>query len=344
MRKRKKELIIMKIGVCGTGTVASWCSDTICQLQDPDIELYACATSPGFDCTEFARKYGFKKISESFDTLMQDPEVDLVYIAVPNNFHYDLCRKAISYGKNLVCEKPFSVHEEECRKILEAAREKDVFVSEALWPTFLPSHKRVKAEIAAGTIGDVKSMSIVMLGNVMFLERVKYLETGGGELLDEGPYTLGCMTLYFGTDIASLTSKTRKLDTGVDAEDEIHITYTDGRTVHIHQAMDCTEEESDEHVEIIGTKGKIVLNAVANPKEIKVLDLEGNLIKEIEVPAQITFRGMPPVSGYEHEWIGYANALKEGKKECDEIPNATTLAISHIMNTVFKNAGIEFPF
>lgn len=334
----------MKIGVCGTGTVASWCSDIICQLGDPNIELYACATSPGFDCTEFAEKYGFKKISASFDALMQDPEVELVYIAVPNNFHYDLCMKAIAYGKNLVCEKPFSVHEEECKKILDAAHEKGVFVSEALWPTFLPAHQNAKAEIAAGTIGDVKSMNIVMLGNVMFLERVKHLETGGGELLDEGPYTLGCMTMYLGTDIVSVTSKTRKLDTGVDAEDEIDITYADGCTVHIHQAMDCSEEESNEHVEILGTKGKIVMNAVANPKEVKVLDLQGNLIKEIDVPTQIAFRGMPPVSSYEHEWIGYAKALQEGRKECEEIPNATTLAISRIMNVVFRNAGIEFPF
>ncbi|MBQ6322193.1 MAG: hypothetical protein IJI24_04900, partial [Lachnospiraceae bacterium] len=115
--------------------------------------------------------------------------------------------------------------------------------------------------------------------------------------LDEGPYTLGCMTMYFGTDIAEITSKTRKLDTGVDAEDEMDILYADGRTVHIHQAMDCSEEESLQMVEIIGTKGKIVLNAVANPKEVSVFDNADGFIKEIPVPAQIAFRGMPPVSG-----------------------------------------------
>ena len=108
----------MKIGVCGTGTIASWCSDIICQLADPEIELYACATSPGFDCTEFAEKFGYQKICTSFDELMSDPLVDLVYIAVPNNFHYELCMKAIRAGKNLVCEKPFSVHEHECAEIL----------------------------------------------------------------------------------------------------------------------------------------------------------------------------------------------------------------------------------
>lgn len=334
----------MKIGVCGTGTVASWCSDIICQLNNPDIVLFACATSPGFSCTEFAEKYGYKKVHASFDDLFADPEIDLVYIAVPNNFHYGLCMKAIEAGKNLVCEKPFSVHEYECREILEKAHEKGVFVSEALWPAFLPAHKAARKAIADGEIGEVKSMDIAMMGNVMFLERVKHLETGGGELLDEGPYTLGCMTYYFGTDIASLNSRTRKLDTGVDAEDELDIVYSDGRTVHIRQAMDCDEEDSHEEVIIRGTEGSIILNAVANPKEVKLLDTDGSLIRSIDVPSQITFRGMPPVSGYEHEWLGYERALREGRKECEEIPGATTLAISHIMNQVFRNAGIEFPF
>lgn len=334
----------MNIGVCGTGTIASWCSDTIVQMGDPNIVLYTCATSPGFDCGEFAKKYGYQKISESFDALMADEKVDLVYIAVPNNFHYALCMKAIAAGKNVVCEKPFSVHEEECRKILNAAHEKGVFISEALWPTFLPSYKGIKAELAEGTIGDVREMNIIMLDNVMFLERVKHLRSGGGVLLDEGPYALGCMTAFLGTDIASVSSETRKLDTGVDAEEKIRITYKNGVKVFIHQMMDATDEQHEQYVEIIGTGGRIRMDAVSNPRDIRVYDVDGNEVKRIPVGEQITFRGMPPVSGYEYEWKGYARALAQGKKECEEIPNATTLAISHIMNEVFRNAGIVFPF
>lgn len=334
----------MNIGVCGTGTIASWISDTICQMGNEKIVLYTCATSPGFDCREFAKKYGFQNISEGFDALMQDPKVDLVYIAVPNNFHYDLCMKAIGYGKNVVCEKPFSVREEECKAILDAAHEKGVFISEALWPTFLPSYRMIREELAAGTIGEVKSAEIIMLDNVMFLERVKKLETGGGVLLDEGPYALGCMTAFFGTDIKTVESRTRKLDTGVDAEEEITVTYADGRRVYIHQAMDAPEEKQEQYVEILGSKGKIRMNAVANPSEVKVMSLDGAVIRELEIPAQIRFRGMPPVSGYEYEWLGYEKALSEGKKECQEAPNQVTQVIAGIISQVLKNAGIEFPF
>ena len=86
------------------------------------------------------------------------------------------------------------------------------------------------------------------------------------------------------------------------------------------------------------------MNTVANPSEIKVLDTNGSLIRSIPVPEQIRHRGMPPVSGYEYEWQGYEKALREGLKECPEIPNSTTLSICRIMNEVFRNAGIEFPF
>ena len=334
----------MRIGICGTGTIASWISDIICQLGNEDIVLYACATSPGFDCTEFAEKYGYKKISESFDALMQDPLVDLVYIAVPNNFHYDLCMKAIGYGKNLVCEKPFSVRAEECEKILDAAHEKGVFISEALWPAFLPSYKMIKDEIQAGSIGELTGADIIMLDNVMFLERVKKLETGGGVLLDEGPYALGCMASFFGMDIESLKSRTRKLETGVDAEQEITIVYKDGKQVYIHQSMDAAEDAHEQYVSLKGTNGSIWMDAVANPHTVKVLDADGNVKKNLTIPEQITFRGMPPVSGYEHEWMGFEKALREGKKECEEAPNAMTLCIAKIMNEVFENAGITFPF
>lgn len=334
----------MNIGVCGTGTIASWISSILNQLQDENIRLYACATAPGFDCSEFAEKFHWSKICRDYDELMQDPLVDVVYIAVPNNFHYELCIKALNYGKPVICEKPFAINETECRKILELAEEKGLFITEALWPSFLPAHKMINEEIAAGTIGEVQSGNIVMLDFVMFLERVKVLEAGGGSLMDGGPYTIGCMTNHFGTDIKSVTSTTRKLDTGVDAEDCITVEYNDGKVVTIRQTIDMPHENHEEYFEIIGSKGKILGDCVSNPKNVTIFDTEGNVKKELEIPAQIKNQGMPPVSGYEYEFQAFEKALREGKTECAEIPHSETLTISHIMTEVRRQAGIVFPF
>ena len=114
--------------------------------------------------------------------------------------------------------------------------------------------------------------------------------------------------------------------------------------VYIHQSMDAEEGAHQQYVSIKGTKGSIWMDAVANPHTVKILDEAGNVKKELEIPAQITFRGMPPVSGYEHEWMGFEKALREGKKECSEAPNAMTLCIAQIMSGIFENAGIKFPF
>ena len=334
----------MKIGVCGTGTIASWVSDIISQLNDPEIVLYTCVSPRGSDVSKFAEKYGYRKTSASVDELMADPEVDLVYVAVPNNLHYAMCMKAIENGKHVVCEKPFSVRKEECAKVQNAAREKGVFLSEALWHLFLPAHRFINDQIASGRIGEVRSGEIVMLDDVTFLERVKKLETGGGVLLDEGPYTFGFMVSHFGTDVDCIESKTRKLETGVDAEDEITVHYRGGAVVRVHQRMDTPHEEHAQYAEIIGTKGKIRTDAIANPNVVEIYDEDGKLTETWRAPEQIIFRGMPPVSGYEHEWIAFAKALRDGKQECPEASQAMTLLISDVMDQVLQKANIRFPF
>ncbi len=334
----------MNIGVCGTGTIAGWISDILVQLGHRDIVLYACATAPGFDCTEFASRYGWQKIHKTYADLMADPKVDLVYIAVPNSFHHDLCLQALNAGKAVVVEKPFAVNDAEAADMIALAEEKGLFLCEALWPSFLPIRNAIDEEIAKGTIGEVTGGNIVMLDNVLFLDRVKSLELGGGSLLDGGPYTLGFMTDHFGTDIRSVSAQVRKFETGVDAEDRICVEYSNGIEVNIRQTMDMPREQHEEYAEIVGTKGKIWVDCVSNPRHCKVLDLEGKQIRELPIPPQIQFRGMPPVSGYEHEFIAYEKAIREGKVECSQVTHAQTLSIAKIMTEVRRQGGIRFPF
>ena len=202
----------------------------------------------------------------------------------------------------------------------------------------------INEEIAKGTIGEVISGKIMMLDFVMFLERVKKLESGGGSLLDGGPYTLGCMVKHFGTDVARIENRARLLPSGVDAEDEITVTYRDGRVVTIRQTIDIPREEHEDYFEIIGTKGRIRADAVANPHRVSFYDNEGNLLFEPELPPQIKNQGMPPVSGYEYEVIAFAKAISAGKTETEEAPLSDTLAISRLMTEARRQAGVVFPF
>ncbi len=334
----------MKLGFCGVGTVASWVSSILNQLGDENIRLYACAASHREKARAFAEKFGFEKAYGSTEELFADDQVDAVYIAVPNDAHNALCRRALECGKNVICEKPFAVNDAQCAELIALAREKGLFLSEALWPAFLPAHRIIDEEIAKGAIGEVVSGKIVMLDFVMFLERVRKRETGGGSLLDGGPYTLGCLVKHFGTDVERVENRARLLDSGVDAEDEITVTYRDGRVVTIRQTIDIPRERHEDYFEIVGTKGKIRADAVANPRRVSFYDSEGRLLFEPELPKQIKNRGMPPVSGYEYEFIAFQKALAAGKKETEEAPLSDTLAISRLMTEARRQAGVVFPF
>ena len=334
----------MKIGTCGCGTIASWISDFIDQLNDPDIVRYAVFSNKPGEAAAFAEKYGWQNSYENYDEMLSNPEVDLVYVCVPNHLHYDMAVKALEAGKNVVCEKPFAVNDTQTKALLDLADEKGLFITEALWPGFLPSRKMIDDVIASGKIGKLTGAEIIALDNVMFLDRIKRLETGGGALLDYGPYVLGRITYHFGWDIVKVEGTFEHLDTGVDSRDDYTLTFADGCIVHCYHTIDMPREEHQEYCLIKGTEGMIRLESMSNPQEIQILDNDGKLKEALMVPPMLHGREVPFTAGYEYEFQAFAKALKEGKKECDETPHAQILAISKVMTELRRQAGVVYPF
>ncbi|MCC8106532.1 MAG: Gfo/Idh/MocA family oxidoreductase [Clostridiales bacterium] len=334
----------MNIGVCGAGTIASWISDILEQLNDEKIVKYGVASAFPEQCPPFAEKYGWKKVYQTYEEMMSDEAIDVIYIAVPNHLHMEVCMQALEHGKNVVVEKPFAVNYTQAKAMIDKAKEKNLFISEALWPSFLPSRKIIDQAIADGKIGEVTGARIISKGNVMFLERVKKLETGGGSLLDMGPYVLGRMTNHFGTDYEKVEGTFEMLDTGVDAKDFYTITYPDGKKIECVSTINTPDDEREEYCEILGTKGSIFMNVVSNPDVIEIRDNAGNVVEKPKMPKLIQNSEIPFVKGYEHEWIAFEKAIREGKKQTDEAPWEQTLTISKIMTELRAQAGIVFPF
>lgn len=334
----------MNIGTCGCGTIASWISDFLTQLDDPNIVKYGATAHNPEKCRAFAEKYGWQKVYADYDEMIADPAVDVIYICLPNHLHYDACMKALRGGKNVICEKPFAVNDVQTEEMLKLAEEKGVFITEALWPAFLPSRKLIDDAIASGIIGDVTGGDIISLSNVMFMERIKSLELGGGALLDMGPYVLGRMTDHFGLDIASVEGRFEHLESGVDSRDDFIVTYADGRKVHCVCTIDIPPEERQEYGIIQGTKGSIWFDSISNPQDIQVRDLDGNVVKKLEVPPMLHGTEVPFTAGYEYEFIAFEKALRSGKKECAEAPWAQTLAIARVMTELRRQAGVVYPF
>lgn len=334
----------MRIGVCGSGTIATWVSDILSQMDNDKIVRYGVASIEYEAAKKFADQWGWKKAYQSYDEMMADDAIDLIYIALPNHLHLEMCLKALDYGKNVVVEKPFAVNFEQAKAMIEKAKEKDCFISEAYWMAFLPSRHIIDHIIKDGKIGEIVRAKMLGAGNVMFLDRVKHLETGGGSLLDMGPYTLGRMTCHLGLDIESVEGKFEMLDTGVDARDYYTVTYRNGVKVECTSMINATEQERQEWGEIYGTKGSIWFNSMSNPSEIEIRDLDGKVIERPALPPLIHAKTESFVSGYEHEWLGFEKALSEGKKMADDAPWEQTLKVAELMTELRRQAGIVFPF
>ena len=148
----------MRIGIIGCGNIAGTLASTMVKMGD-GIQLVAAASRDIAKAEEFASRFGIEKAYGSYEELYQDEDIDLVYIAVPHSHHKKEMIDAINHGKAVLCEKAFCVNAAEAEEVFALAKEKRVFVAEAIWTRYMPSRKRIDEIISSGQIGRVVSIS-----------------------------------------------------------------------------------------------------------------------------------------------------------------------------------------
>lgn len=148
---------MMKFAILGAGMIANKMACTISHM--PLVEAYAVAARNLDRATEFAARYGFAKAYESYEEMVEDREVDIVYIAVPHSLHYRYMKLCLEHGKHVLCEKPFTVNAEQTKKIIALAEKNGLLAAEAMWTRYMPSRKIVDDIIKRGVIGHVTSLT-----------------------------------------------------------------------------------------------------------------------------------------------------------------------------------------
>ena len=132
----------MKIGILGTGGIVGMVVPTLKKL--PEAECYAIASRTEERAKEAAEEYGFEKAYGTYEELVADTEVELVYIATPHSRHYEDMKLCVEHGKPVLCEKAFTMNAKQAREIKALAAEKGVFVAEAIWPRYMPSRNMIQ--------------------------------------------------------------------------------------------------------------------------------------------------------------------------------------------------------
>ncbi len=311
----------MKIGILGAGGIAGSVSRTLEQM--PEIECYCVASRSLEKAEKFAKDHGYTKAYGSYEEMLEDSEVELVYVATPHSHHFEHMKMCIEHGKPVLCEKAFCENADRAAEILRLSEEKKVYVSEAIWPRYMPSRKLINEALASGIIGKVYTLTANLSYPISHVERIIRPELAGGALLDIGVYGINFMLMHFGEEIERIESSVRFTETGVDSDESITVFYKDGRmAVLTHSIYPRSDRKGIFH----GDKGYMVVENINNPAEINIYDNSDKLIKHIDVPKQI--------SGYEYEFLESIECIEKGCIRSRSMPVSDSVKMLQVMDKV----------
>ena len=323
---------MLRIGIVGCGAIATTLAGTMVKMAD-EVRIEAVASRSKEKADEFAAKFGAAKSYGSYEELYSDADVDLVYVAVPHSHHHRVMLDAISHGKHILCEKAFTVNENEAREVFSLAKEKGVFVGEAIWTRYMPSRYMIDSAIREGKIGRVTSISANLGYKITHKERILDPALAGGALLDIGIYPLNFALMAAGDAMVSgMAGLCVKGETGVDLSENISLTFNTGITASVSADAEAV---TDRRGWIYGTDGSIEVLNVNNPEMINIYtsDRRPILRESIEITHEI--------SGYEYELRSVKAAIENGRSEPEEMPWSETLRVMRLMDTFRRVWGIK---
>ncbi len=324
---------IFNVAIMGAGSIAGSMAEAISGLHG-EVTLYAIGSRNLEKAEAFSKKWNVQKAYGSYEELVKDKNIDLVYIATPHSEHYKNALLCIENGQNVLVEKAFCGNLKQTEDLLKRAMEKSVFVGEAMWTRYQPSYKLLKDILKSGKIGKVTGLESHFDIYARGKERLEKPELAGGALLDLGVYSLTVPAMYMGTDIAKMESNGELNDLGVDLNDEIIITYKDGVKAYAYCSFDSTNPGN--YAKITGDKGSVEFGPINVPEYFRIFDVAGNVISEEKIPVR--------VNGYEYEVLECKECIENGELEPRSMPHTETVLMMKWMDDIRRANGVVYPF
>ena len=320
------DMSTFRVGIIGAGHIAEKAARTLKAMED--MTCIAIGSRSQEKADAFAARFDIPRAYGSYAALLADPDVDLVYIAVPHSYHFAVTRDAIMAGKPCLVEKSFMLNATETAGILALAREKGVFVGEAIWPRYMPVRDLGREILASGVIGEPRMVQASLAYEVSDKERIISPDLGGGALLDLGVYLLNFVRMYFDAPVSQINTTCVKAPTGVDASEQITMVLADGTLASLECSAWC---QGGNEAVIAGTTGYLVFDDLINPTCVKVCRKRHIVEQVFPVPEQIT--------GFEYEFSACRDAIAAGALEPQQMPHAEILYIMHLMDRLRAEWG-----
>jgi len=321
---------IIRWGIIGTGLIAKEFAAGLTSASD--AELVAVASRSKKTADAFGDVAHVKKRYDNYEALAQDPDVDAVYVATPHSFHKENTIMCLRAGKAVLCEKPFAINAQEATEMIQVARERHLFLMEAMWSRFFPLMTKLREMIASGAIGEVRMLMADFGYRLDDLKNWVFNPNyGGGGLLDVGIYPLSLTHWIFGIP-NRIVSMVDLGETGVDEQSAVLLGYEDGRIALIASG---TRTETPQEAYLLGTKGRIHIHSPWWRPKTLTLSLSSRADEVMQVPYQ--------GNGYNFKAEEVARCLREGKTESQTMTLDETLAIMKTMDTIRDQWKLKYP-
>lgn len=320
----------MKFAILAPGKIAHSMARAVSEIEK--IECYAVASRDYGRAADFAEQWGFEKAYGSYEELVKDPQVELVYVASPHSHHYEHARLCLEHGKHVLVEKAFTVNARQAKKLIQLSEEKGLLLAEAIWTRYMPSRKMIDELLAEGVLGNVTSLTANLGYILTHVERMQSPELAGGALLDLGVYPINFALMAFQGAVKEVNASAIMSPRGVDWMNSITLTFADGKMAVLHSDMLA---QTDRQGVISGDKGYLEVQNINNCEEIRVFNLERKMTACYQVP--------PQINGYEYEVLSCIKAIEEGRTECEEMPHSQILLVMELLDTIREQWGMVYP-
>jgi predicted dehydrogenase len=320
-------------GILSTGYIAHKFAEGLSAL--PDARLTAAGSRNPKTAAAFAERYDIPRSYGSYQELVQDPDIDVVYIGTPHRFHKENTLLCFSAGKAVLCEKPLTINATDAQTVVRAARQHKLLLMEAMWSRFLPAVVKARKLINDGAIGDVQIVASDFGFAAPFdpASRMYNPELGGGALLDVGIYPVSLASMLMGPP-DRIVSMGQLGTTGVDEQSAMIFGYDSGALAVGYATIRCgTYTEAT----IVGSGGMIRLHAqigLFRPFKL-TLRLSGQEDQIIDVP----YEG----NGYNYEAAEVMRCLRSGETESPVMPLDESVEIIRTMDKIRKQWSLKYP-
>ncbi|MFA5299439.1 MAG: Gfo/Idh/MocA family oxidoreductase [Lutibacter sp.] len=314
-------------GIIGLGKIASKFANDLLLLDT--VELEAVASRDLAKAETFATTYHSKKFYGSYEALLKDNYVDIVYIATPHNSHERLTILALKHKKGVLCEKPFAINQLQVFKMIEASNKHQFFLMEALWTRFLPAIKKIKEIVENGEIGEIKYLSADFSFHANpSIQRIYDKELGGGSILDIGIYPIFLAYLILGMPI-KIIAKAHYFESGADSQVSMIFDYKNAQAV----LFSSFNSNSKRIAKISGTLGEIIIDSPWNEASVFSL-VKGNNEEEILFPKI--------GKGYAHQIMECNECLHKNLTESPLWSHQNSMELIALLDAVRKEIHLTY--